>query len=98
VDILNYERPTDEEVGRVLAFWDDVRRVVQIGGTRQKDVPPDDLLQRVAVHQQWQEAMLCKHPSITMAYNEQPRCSECDRPVQFLSDVQVQDLSCISEQ
>lgn len=91
MDILDYDKPTDEEVGEVLAYWDNVRAQLEMG-VRMADTsaPSSDLLVRVAVHQQWQQAMSCQHPSITFGFGEEPKCSDCERPVKHLSDVQIQ--------
>lgn len=96
MDITNYVKPTTEEIGAVLAHWAAVRRTVDSQGAiplPEGTAPSMELLQRVAAHQRWEEAMLCTHAyGITLSYGQPPLCSECDRPVSFLSDIQIADL------
>lgn len=92
IDIMNYEKPTDEEVAYVIDFWDSVQQAVNRPGLQPLPSPDQDLLRRVACHQQWQRAMSCTHTTVTFRYAEDPACSDCDRPMKFLSDVQIADI------
>lgn len=91
MDILNYDKPTDEEVALVIDFWASVRNSLRQPGEPSLPSPEPSVLRRVAIHQQWQKAMTCTHPTITMD-SDGISCGECDRPMRFLSDVQIADL------
>jgi hypothetical protein len=93
-DITNYEKPTEEEVGLVLDYWTQVQDLVNTGGRgpQPRPTPTQTLIQRVAVHQRWQKAMLCTHPSVVISGSDPLMCGECDRPLRFLSDLQIEDI------
>lgn len=99
INLLNYEKPTDEEVTLVVNFWAYLQAQFASGAAFNADgsfnkytpVPSGELLQRVAMHQQWQQAMACRHIEIRMTYDEPLTCAECNRPLQIMSDVQIQD-------
>jgi len=61
-----------------------------------RPVPPtQDEIERVAAHWERVRALACTHPEITFhGPQEPPTCSECQRPVQFLSDIQVEEIRC----
>jgi hypothetical protein len=92
MDVMDYERPTDEEVAEVVDYWARVGRVVRDRRGDPGPIPSQDLLRRVALHQQWQAAVLCQHPEVRIEI-DLLTCAECGRPVRMLSDVQVADLT-----
>lgn len=59
---------------------------------RGEDVPTADELRRVAAYWNRVEALTCQHPEIVFSGEDPPYCSKCDRPVQTMSDIQIDEL------
>ncbi len=85
------DRPTEEEIGQVDAYWQRVRRVTQNLAGNSGPVPDSDLVVRVGLHHQWEQDMQCRHSSYTITHDA-ITCGDCDRPLQVLSDIQVREL------
>lgn len=54
---------------------------------------PDEI-QRVAQYWEQVKALACRHEFLTFQAGEsRPICSACDRPINFLSDLQIEELA-----
>lgn len=92
---MTYIPPTDEEIASVLTYWSQVQNSVFLG----KDVTNGDisleLLKRVGEYQERQSALICTHPEMSWGggwNSDGPTCTHCGRPVQFMSDIQIEEL------
>lgn len=56
------------------------------------DTPSFEEIQRVGQYWAHVEALLCKHETIVFSYGEGPTCEKCGRPVEMLSDLQIEDM------
>lgn len=54
------------------------------------NTPTADELRRVAEYWQWTRDLACEHPEVTFSSGgSPPTCSECGRPLRWMSDVQI---------
>lgn len=90
-----YIPPTEEEIKQVDEFWDRVRDSLSAQENKIGDPgsqPSQDLVFRVGYHKHRLQVLECEHPSITMVPFEPFKCGECDRPLKFFSDFQIEEL------